>query len=141
MVTFVCSSAQGYCAANHDRLTKNPAAKPGHRASGEAARFANTNLPESRPSSAFSAVTFCSGRAKPNAPSCVRFVEFTPMQDAPKTIVFNSREQNAIALLNSGGSFADAMTAARLSYEQVKELWDRWAKSRARSSASGNPSH
>ena len=63
------------------------------------------------------------------------------MQDAPKTIVFNSREQNAIALLNSGGSFADAMTAARLSYEQVKELWDRWAKSRARSSASGNPSH
>jgi len=63
------------------------------------------------------------------------------MQETPKILVLNSREQNAIALLTSGGSFADAMTAARLSYEQVRQLWDNWSNYRERSSSSGSPSH
>lgn len=33
-------------------------------------------------------------------------------------------ERLALAVLRSGGSFADAMKAAKMSFETIKALWD-----------------
>lgn len=56
------------------------------------------------------------------------------------TLHTDPREQTAIAVLTSGGSFADAMNVAHLTYDQVAKLWDGWSKSRETLSAADHQS-